>query len=97
MFCTEAFQHAEKVVLETNWDGTLDAACNGLSVTDSDNALDVAPSDGVLGTVYAGVSICVADAFWRVNYLKRNLFYAQNTNMFKTFHPFFHFLKTKLT
>ena len=51
------------VMLKTNWDITLDATYNSLSTTDSDDVLDVTPSDGALGAACAGVSICVANTF----------------------------------
>ena len=62
------------VVLENDWNGILDATHNGLSVTDLDNVFDATPSDGALGNACACVSICVADTFWRANYLEFNLF-----------------------
>ena len=38
------------VVLETDWDRTLDANHNGLSVTDLDDMFHATHKDGTLGT-----------------------------------------------
>ena len=46
----------EMVVLETDWDRTLDATHNGLSATDLDDMFDTTHKDGALGTTCACTS-----------------------------------------
>ena len=45
-------------MLETNWDVILGATYNGLLVTDSDDALDDNPSDGVFPRSFTNRLLC---------------------------------------